>query len=160
MPQWIVEGADSKTGADRKLSISAPDREEAERRARGRGLLVSGVELISPPAAPTPDPNLGEGPLDYRRAELAPPRAPEYKELIRGSRELRILGFLMEVTGALLIIGGVLAVMIGVSSGSYPLIAAAPALFLCGVGWLFFGVLVRALAGALTALRRHRAQQL
>src|SRR3982750_2237387 len=101
MRRWTVEGADSKSGVDRIISVEALTRDEAEQAAQKEGLVVADVHLSSLETQPLAA--VGGGatakPLSYRAAGPTGQEAPNYPGLLVGSVILRIFAIVYYVIG-------------------------------------------------------------
>ncbi len=95
--RWIVEGADHRSGADRRLVFEAPSRMEAEDQARKMGVLVSGVTPANdaPPVSNLKHPiDAGVHPSPPSSVAYATPNQeiPTYRQLSLAAMVLNIIG--------------------------------------------------------------------
>jgi hypothetical protein len=155
--RWDVEGADTTTGKDVRLTVEAVTREEAERLARYNGILVAAI--TRPAAAP---------PIDYQpppqpiATALAP---PEYPDLVFAARWLRRLSYTAAAFGviysgaAVLVVllallqrplGGMLDMLFGLLLGSPPSVLA---IALSALACFITAAVLRLLAGLAVARR-------
>lgn len=98
--KWIIEGADESSGQEQHLTLEARDRDEAERLARYRGVLVSSVRADLAPS------------LEYRRPDATPAEAPggganlpHYPQILLGCWLLRWLAWCVVGLAALCLLG-------------------------------------------------------
>lgn len=123
MAQWNVEGADPKTGDERLIQVAAETKEEAERKARKQGLLVSAVykstvqtsadaldDMVasaSSRSAPPPiTPTTQQPALSYRAAQAA---LPDYLGLRIGAVALRVCAVLYYIGAVLILLLAILS---------------------------------------------------
>jgi hypothetical protein len=76
MDKWIVEGADSKTGADTSVVIEAETDRDASTLAKQRGIFVSSVRILG---------------LDRKLREMMPPPPSPDIEYLRQIKERLVL---------------------------------------------------------------------
>jgi hypothetical protein len=166
--RWDVEGADTRTGQDRILTIEAESSARAEAQAREQGLLVSAVRQRAIPI----DAQNEVPPLEVIAAEL--PRTasveyarpmdqttpPDYRGLRIGATFLRIFAFASYALGAIAIIQLIVSLfqmlLAALQFGGSPFRSDLVETFVQAVIslWpLLIGVLLQSAADACRALR-------
>jgi hypothetical protein len=115
--QFLIHGADQKTGREMTIVVDARDQAEAEQRVLYNDILIASMaRFISPPPKP---PRLGPS-LPYRRPDPAPQergprtRAPFYKEIIGGAKWLGGLAVAVRMFGVLFVLLAVCASLLPV----------------------------------------------
>lgn len=156
--KWIIDGADESSGQEQHLTLEARDRDEAERLARYRGVLVSSIQAdIAPP-------------LEYQRtaASRAPeaPSAhsdlPSYPQILVGVWMLRWLAWGVVGLAALCMLGAGLVLALPLLQGRTKYMswldwltvatnAVAPAAY--GLFFLIVAVFLRLAGGLAIAFR-------
>ena len=105
--QFLIHGADQKTGREMTIVVDARDQTEAEQRVLYNDILIGSLsKFISPPPKP-PRP----GPLvPYQRPEPPPEqrekttRTPIYNEILRGAKWLGGLAIFVRMVGVFLLL--------------------------------------------------------
>ena len=143
---WIIKGADSKTGDEKTIQLSAPNEAEARAEARRRGFLVSTAERID--AARTID---YLSPIGARDSAEAP---EEYESISKGAKTISAFASLCRVLGVLSIVVGVGGFILGITtnigtSGAFVLILG----IFYGVFFLIVAAILELLAGLSLAVR-------
>jgi hypothetical protein len=110
--RWDVEGADTTTGKDVRLTVEAVTREEAERLARYNGILVATV------SRPAPAPSIDYEPPPAAAAPGTGP--PEYPDLLFAARWLRRLSHVTAGFGLLYALGAMTYLLATVFSRPFP----------------------------------------
>ncbi len=105
--QFLIHGADQKTGREMTIVVDARDQSEAEQRVLYNDILISSLARFTapPPALPR------LGPLvPYRRPDPAPQertfrtRTPFYKEILRGAKWIAGLAVAIRLFGVLFVL--------------------------------------------------------
>jgi hypothetical protein len=105
--QFLIHGADQKTGREMTIVVDARDQSEAEQRVLYNDILISSLaRFTAPPPAP---PRLGPL-IPYKRPEPAPKerafrsRTPFYKEILRGAKWVAGLAVAIRLFGVLFVL--------------------------------------------------------
>jgi len=105
--QFLIHGADQKTGREMTIVVDARDQTEAEQRVLYNDILIGSMaKFVSPPPKPP-----RAGPLvPYQRPEPKPEerekgtRTPIYKEILRGAKWLGGLAVAVRMVGVFLML--------------------------------------------------------
>lgn len=140
--RWTIRGANRETGLDVETDIEASNEQEATRIAGEHGILVASIE-----------PSLAK----------ATTTAPAYQEIIESAWVIKALGTFLAVSGAVLILAGVITLIVGLSKLTEPAlpssmsagvtIASAAAAMACGVFYIGAGAMLHLIAASALALR-------
>src|SRR5882762_8476262 len=107
--QFLIHGADQKTGKEMTIVVDARDQTEAEQRVLYNDILIASMAQFAAP------PVVEERPVDlpvasYLRPEPAPEvrekktRTPIYKEILRGAKWLGGLAMFVRMVGVFLLL--------------------------------------------------------
>ncbi|HEV8606669.1 MAG TPA: hypothetical protein VGQ99_14940 [Tepidisphaeraceae bacterium] len=115
--QYLIHGADQKTGREMTIVVDARDQAEAEQRVLYNDILIASMSrFISPPPQPT-----RVGPMaPYQRPEPAPEerekrtRTPFYKEILAGARWLGGLAVAVRMVGVFTVLLALCATLLPV----------------------------------------------
>jgi len=106
--QFLIHGADQKTGREMTIVVDARDRTEAEQKVLYNDFLIASMAQFAAPVVEEPR---AEAPVaDYLRPEPTPEerekktRTPIYKEILRGAKWLGGLAFFIRMVGVFLLL--------------------------------------------------------
>src|SRR5262245_35128597 len=111
--QFLIHGADQKTGKEMTIVVDARDRTEAEQRVLYNDILIASIGKFvdaasEPPVLEVTSENLAKP--DYLRPEPIPEerekatRTPIYKEILRGAKWLGGLAMFVKMVGVFLML--------------------------------------------------------
>jgi hypothetical protein len=106
--QFLIHGADQKTGREMTIVVDARDRTEAEQKVLYNDILIASMaQFVAPVVEPPP----ATAPVaDYLRPEPKPEerekmtRTPIYKEILRGAKWLGGLSVFIKMVGVFLLL--------------------------------------------------------
>ena len=167
--QFLIHGADQKTGKEMTIVVDARDQTEAEQRVLYNDILIASMaQFAAPPPVSIEKP--ADLPVaDYLRPEPAPAerekqtRTPIYKEILRGAKWLGGLAIFVRMVGVFLLLVALCLVAVPLIpwlKGVLPLakwplawFAAGAMLMLMAFGCMLCGATVSMMSGLALAVR-------
>jgi hypothetical protein len=124
--QFLIHGADHKTGREMTIVVDARDPADAARRVLYNDVLVSSItDFVQTPSQPEPSPaelpelqqprGEDESAIEYKAPEVEPPqrqpcsRPPFYRQILSGARSLRTLSLAISTVGLILVVAALVA---------------------------------------------------
>ena len=108
--QFLIHGADQKTGKEMTIVVDARDQTEAEQRVLYNDILIASMAQFAAAPQPAEQKPLDLPVADYLRPEPAPAerekhtRTPIYKEILRGAKWLGGLAIFVRMGGVFLLL--------------------------------------------------------
>lgn len=166
--QFLIHGADQKTGKEMTIVVDARDQTEAEQRVLYNDILIASMaQFAAPPLVQEQPADLPVA--DYLRPEPAPAerekqtRTPIYKEILRGAKWLGGLAIFVRMVGVFLLLVALCLVAVPlipwlkgiIPLGQWPLawFAAGALLMLMAFGCMLCGATVSMMSGLALAVR-------
>ena len=106
--QFLIHGADQKTGREMTIMVDARDQTEAEQKVLYNDILIASLARFAEPVMEEPPRELAKP--EYLRPEPSPQerekktRTPIYREILRGAKWLGGLAIFVKMAGVFLLL--------------------------------------------------------